>query len=109
MTGNVVRTINGEKVSDVITILEFLKYFVENKKESIQAIQMALNGELATDEKLFADVFHIWRLWNYGTRNFQETLATLFNAQTSGELHIDNLKGAKGELAIRIVITATLD
>ena len=104
MTGNVVRTINGEKVSDVITILEFLKYFVENKKESIQAIQMALNGELATDgEKLFAGRFSY--LENCGITAqeiFQETLATLFNAQTSGELHIDNLKGAKGELAIRI-------
>lgn len=104
VTGNAVRTIKGKKVSDVITILEFLKYYVDNKKESIQAIKMALDGELTTDgEKLFAGRFSY--LDNCGLNAneiFEETLITLFNAQTPGGFHIDNLKGAKGELVIRI-------
>ena len=104
VTGNAVRTIKGEKVSDVITILEFLKYYVENEKESIQAIQMVLNGELTTDgEKLFAGRFSYLETCGLNAKEiFKETLITLFNAQTLGGVNIDNLKGAKGELVIRI-------
>ena len=104
VTGNAVRTIKGKKVSDVITILDFLKYYVENKKESIQAIKMALDGGLTNDgEKLFAGRFSYLNNCGLNANEiFEETLITLFNAHAPGGFHIDNLKGAKGELVIKI-------
>ena len=33
---------------------------------------------------------------------FEETLTTLFNAPGGGALHVENLKGATGEIALRV-------
>ena len=104
VTGNAVRTSKGQKTSDVITILEFLKYYLGNKKDSIESIKIALEGKLTSDgENLFGGRFGYLNSCGLTAEEiYEQTLSVLFNAGNVGGLSIENLVGAKGELVLRI-------
>lgn len=102
---NAVRTENKEQVSDVVAILKFLAEYTANRSGSIERIRRVLNEGLlsANGKNLFAGRFAYLNTCGLTPAQiFDETLGTLFNAPGGGALHIENLKGASGEVAVRV-------
>ncbi|GAB6062694.1 DEAD/DEAH box helicase family protein [Deferrisoma palaeochoriense] len=102
---NAVRTEHREKVSDVVAILKFLAAYTAQRKDSIERIRRVLHEGLVTasGKNLFAGRFAYLNTCRLSPEQiFDETLATLFNAPGGGVLHVENLKGAAGELALRV-------
>jgi Type III restriction enzyme, res subunit len=90
---------------DIVKILEFLGRYVSDRSGSIQRIHRVLNQGLETAAKknLFAGRFtYLNTIGLSAEQIFNETLAILFNAPGGGQLYVENLKGATGEVALRL-------
>jgi hypothetical protein len=102
---NAVRTQNRREVSDVTEILLFLEAFLADGAVSATRIDAILNeGLVSADGKsIFSGLFrHLRRTGSDGATIYREMLATLFNAEAGGGLHLDYLKGQDGEIALRV-------
>ena len=103
--GRVTATLAKRDASDIVEILGFLKRFLGDRSGSIHRIKRILGqGLVATDGKdLFAGHFAYLNTCGLSpSAIFDETLATLFNAPAGGQLYVENLKGVKGEVALRV-------
>ncbi len=103
--GSVTATLAARDASDIIEILRFLSGYVANRAESIEHIRRVLHDGLVTEsgKNLFAGRFaYLNTCGLMPAQIFEETLATLFNAPGGGSLHIENIKGAGGEVAVRV-------
>ena len=104
--GRVTATLSQKDASDIVEILQFLAHYVANRAESIQRIDRVLNQGVvtATGKNLFAGRFKYLNTCDdlSPEKIFDETLATLFNAPGGGHLYVENLKGATGEVALRL-------
>jgi len=103
--GSVTATLATRDASDIVAILQFFSRYVGNRSGSIARIQTVLNQGLvtATGRNLFAERFkYLHTCGLTATQVFDETLATLFNAPAGGQLTVENLKGASGEVALRL-------
>lgn len=103
--GSVTATLAKQDASDIVEILKFLARYVADRAGSIQRIQLVLNQGLvtATGTNLFAGRFAYLNTCGLtAAQVFEETLATLFNAPGGGQLYVENLKGATGEIALRL-------
>lgn len=103
--GSVTATLATRDASDIVEILKFLAHYVADRSGSIQRIESVLNQGLitATGRNLFAGRFAYLNLAGLSAAQvFDETLATIFNAPGGGQLYVENLKGATGEVALRI-------
>ncbi|GIW20834.1 MAG: type III restriction endonuclease subunit R [Chloroflexota bacterium] len=104
---NAVRSENRRKVSDVVDILLFLAGFVRERDESVAAIDRLLKGSSglldAHNRDIFAGAFHYLNtLGLTADQAFDDILRVLFNARTTAGLHVENLKGTDGEVALRL-------
>jgi hypothetical protein len=103
--GSVTKTLASRDASDIIEILKFLSRYVSNRSASIERIERVLNQGLLTaaGTNLFAGRFtYLNTIGLSAPQVFDETLAILFNAAGGGALHVENLKGATGEIALRV-------
>jgi hypothetical protein len=103
--GSVTKTLASRDASDVIEILKFLSRYVSDRAGSIQRIERVLNQGLVTagGTNLFAGRFaYLNTIGLSPTQVFEETLEILFNAAGGGALHVENLKDATGEIALRV-------
>ena len=103
--GSVTATLATRDASDIVEILQFLARYVADRAGSIQRIEYVLNQGLvtATGRNLFAGRFTYLNTCRLSPAQvFDETLATLFNAPGGGQLYVENLKGATGEVALRL-------
>ncbi|MDF1552466.1 MAG: DEAD/DEAH box helicase family protein [Deferrisomatales bacterium] len=103
--GSVTATLATRDASDIIEILRFLAGYVATRAQSIARIRQVLHEGLitASGRNLFADRFTYLNTTGLTPEQlFDETLAVLFNAQGGGALHVENLKGATGEVALRV-------
>jgi len=103
--GSVTKTLASRDASDIIEILKFLSRYVSNRSASIERIDRVLNQGLVTagGKNLFAGRFtYLNTIGLSSAQVFDETLAILFNAAGGGALHVENLKGATGEIALRV-------
>jgi hypothetical protein len=103
--GSVTKTLASRDASDIIEILKFLSRYVSDRSGSIERIERVLNQGLVTagGKNLFAGRFtYLNTIGLSATQIFDETLAILFNAAGGGALHVENLKGATGEIALRV-------
>lgn len=103
--GSVTATLATRDASDIVEILRFLSGYVANRTDGIEHIRRVLHDGLvtATGRKLFAGRFAYLNTCGLSPAQiFDETLATLFNAPAGGSLHVENLKGAAGEVAVRV-------
>ena len=103
--GSVTATLAKRDASDIVEILRFLAGYVRNRAAGIERIRKILHQGLVTagGRNLFANRFAYLNTTGLGPEQvFDETLATLFNAPGGGALHVENLKGASGEVALRI-------
>ncbi len=103
--GSVTKTLASRDASDIVEILKFLGRYVLDRAGSIQRIQRVLNQGLETSARknLFAGRFTYLNTTGLTAEQvFNESLATLFNASGGGQLYVENLKGATGEVALRL-------
>ena len=103
--GRVVKGLAVQDASDIIEILRFLTRYVSDRAGSIQRIDQVLNQGLitATSKNLFAGRFAYLNICGLSPEQiFDETLAMVFNAPGGGQLYVENLKGATGEVALRL-------
>ena len=104
---NAVRTQQGRKVSDVVDILLFLARFVRERGDSVSVIEQLLQGRSglldAQGRDIFAGAFQYLNTLRLSAEQvFTELLSVLFNAPTPAALHVENLKGTDGEVALRL-------
>lgn len=104
---NAVRTQHQRKVSDVVDILLFLATFVRGRDEGVAAIERLLAGRSglldAKRRELFEGSFrYLNTLGLTPDQVFDDILRVLFNAPTTAALHVENLKGTDGEVALRL-------
>lgn len=104
---NAVRTQNHRKVSDVVDILLFLAAFVRERNRSEEAIGLLLAGRSglldAKGRELFQGSFqYLGGLGLTADQVFDDILHVLFNAPVAASLHVENLKGTDGEVALRL-------
>ena len=103
--GSVTATLATRDASDIVEILRFLSGYAANRAESIARIGRVLHEGLITANarNLFAGRFAYLNTTGLTPAQvFDETLATLFNAPSGGALHVENLMGATGEVAVRL-------
>jgi len=103
--GSVTATLASRDASDIVEILRFLARYVANRADSIEHIRRVLHEGLVTasGQNLFAGRFSYLNTCNLTPEQiFDETLATVFNARAGGALHVENLNGAAGEVAVRV-------
>ncbi|MBT4208220.1 DEAD/DEAH box helicase family protein, partial [Candidatus Woesearchaeota archaeon] len=92
--------------SDVINILLFIDEFIKNRTESIANIDKIMKLDSGLQSSIGVDLFEnkftfLEQLKLQATEIFDDILNIVFNA-SSGLLHIENLKGVDGEIALRM-------
>lgn len=94
-----------EEASDIVKILGFVKRYIGNPRTSMTTIDQVLNNGLSASDgrNIFAGRFAALLSSGLSPADiFQKSLDLIFNAPNGGLLHIENLKGAEGELALRL-------
>jgi hypothetical protein len=104
---NAVRSENKKKVSDVVDILLFLAEFVKDKRHTIKLLDRLLSGKPGLldqrGNEIFATAFgYLSQTKQSGEEMFGNILKVLFNSPTPAKLHVLNLKGTDGEIALRL-------
>ena len=102
---SVTATLAKQDASDIVEILQFLARYVADRAGSVQRIERVLNQGLQTADgkNLFAERFRYLHTCHLTAQQvYEETLATLFHAPGGGLLYVEHLKGAAGEIALRI-------
>ncbi|MGC8560807.1 MAG: DEAD/DEAH box helicase family protein [Phycisphaerae bacterium] len=104
---NAVRSENKRKVSDVVDILLFLAAFVKEKEQSVALLSRLLGGRPGLLDKRGNEIFataygYLSKCRLTGQQVFDDILQLLFNSPTHGLLHVENLTGTDGEIALRI-------
>ena len=103
--GSVTKSLSKREASDVVTVLRFLADYVSNRQASVRRIREVLDEGFGSQQQqeLFARRFdHLRDSGLSPEQVFDETLEVLFNAPNGGALHVENLKGAAGEVALRV-------
>ena len=104
---NAVYTENRRPRSDVLNVIRFLHRFLKNEgNRAINAIEKTLDGNSGLSDDNDTDIFHT-RL-NY-LKTFSETpeyiyrdiLNEVFHTDTSGALHLQDVRNAQGEIALK--------
>jgi hypothetical protein len=101
----VTATLALRDASDIVEILKFIDRFISDRNGSIERIGDVLNQGLvnATGKNLFANRFTFLHATGLRPENiYSEIESILFNAPGGGLLYIENLKGAPGEIALKI-------
>ncbi len=104
---NAVRTENRRKVSDVIDILLFLAEFVKDRRHSIKLLDRLLSGRPGLHDQRGSEIFatafaYLSKCGLNGDRAFDDIIKVLFNSATQAALHVENLNGTDGEIALRL-------
>lgn len=103
--GSVTKTLATRDATDIVQILRFVARYLADRQGSIQRIERVLSQGLltATGKNLFAGRFAYLNTCGLSAEQvYEETLDRLFNAPGGGQLYIENLRGATGEVALRV-------
>ncbi|WP_286856439.1 MULTISPECIES: DEAD/DEAH box helicase family protein [Sphingobacterium] len=105
---NAVRREGGKDVSDVLEIIYFLTDFLKHPTESIENIDAVIHNKAGLVDKNGYSIFETSFSYLIGQNLDAATIFTqintlVFNNTTIGaNLYLDNLKGADGELGLRV-------
>lgn len=104
---NAVRTQNGRRVSDVINILLFFAGFVRNRAETVRRIERLRTGHAglldSRDHEIFAGAFNYLAGQTRSSEDiYGDILRAVLNAPVQAALHVENLRGTDGEIALRL-------
>ena len=101
----VTASLSQKEASDIVEILRFVGRFLGERAASVAHIGRVLEeGLVAADGRdLFAGRFvYLNGLGLSAGQLFEEIQTILFNAPGGGALHVENLKGVTGEVALRV-------
>ncbi len=105
---NAVRTEQGKQVSDVLTIIYFLTDFLKNPIQSIQAIEDVVQNKAGLVDKNGYSIFETSFSYLIQQRLSGEDIfrgineLVFHNTVIGANLYLDQLKGADGELGLRV-------
>ena len=105
---NAVRKVSGEDTSDVLQIITFLTQFIKNKEVATNDISDVLNDKAGLNDNKGNSIFYdSFNYINSASLKAEEVYIDIcrrvFNSEVLGaNLYLDNLKGADGELGLRI-------
>ncbi len=104
---NAVRSENRRKVSDVVDILLFLGIFVRDRQQTVNMLDRLLGGRPGLldqhGNEIFVNAFgYLSRCRMTGEQAYDDILKLLFNSPVQASLHVENLTGTDGEIALRI-------
>lgn len=103
--GRVTASLSNKDASDIVEILLFLSRYVSDKADNVARIQRILDDGLtdATGRNLFAGRFAYLNKQGMSPEQvYDDVLATVFNTTAGGALHVENIKGVSGEIALRM-------
>jgi len=94
-------------VSDVVDILLFLAEFVKDRRHTIRLLDRLLGGKPGLHDQrgneIFATAFgYLSKCGLKGEQTYTDILKLLFNSDSQASLHVENLTGTDGEIALRI-------
>lgn len=104
----VTKTLSKEDISDVLQIVVFIKNFIKDPTTAILDIDQILKDEAGLiDSKgtsVFYDAFFYLAECQLSAEDiYKDIINKVFNSEVLGaNLYLDNLKGATGELGLRI-------
>ncbi|MBX6361696.1 MAG: DEAD/DEAH box helicase family protein [Acidobacterium ailaaui] len=104
---NAVRSENKRKVSDVVDILLLLAEFVQDRAGSEADINKLLSGTSGLLDAQGRDIFagsyqYLVKTGLSAQQAYDDILRVIFNASSPAALHVENLKGTDGEVALRL-------
>ena len=105
---NAVRKVAGVDTSDVLQIITFLTQFIKERKAAVQDISDIINDKAGLiDDKGNSIFYDSFIYLNSSTLSSEEIYMDIckrvFNSEVLGaNLYLDNLKGADGELGLRV-------
>lgn len=105
---NAVRTENKKETSDVLDIIYFLTDFLKNKEEYIKNIELILSNKAGLLDSKGYSIFdssfiYLEELGLTPEEIFEGINREVFHNHNIGaNLYLDNLKGASGELGLRV-------
>ncbi len=100
--------LSNQELSDVVYLLKFFQDFISRRSQSIEIIDTLLHGTDGLVDKrntpIFTRSLRYVRSLKLGAEEiYSDILKTIFNSEVSGAiLHLDNLKGIDGEIAMRV-------
>lgn len=102
-----VRTESGRKTSDVLEILRFLADFANNPTQATERLRRLVTATSPLLDAEGRDIFFHRFTYLLEARLtpdalYADILRRLFHALAPGKLHVENLKGQDGEIALRI-------
>ena len=105
--GKVVAGTSASDISDIQDILLFLAEYLNDRTASIGILDRIISGHADLldlhGNEIFKNSFTFLQgLHLTGDALYDDILRRLFNAAAPGRLHIENLKGVEGEVALRI-------
>jgi Type III restriction enzyme, res subunit len=104
---NAVRTQNGRRVSDVLSILLFLAGFVKDRAQAVRRIERLRTGHAglldSRNREIFAGAFnYLAGQARPSEEIYDDMLRAVLNAHVQAALHVENLRGTDGEIALRV-------
>jgi hypothetical protein len=107
--GSVTKSTSAKDISDTIDILLFLARFTSsaNKQAVLQRIEKAISGDTgllsAKGQDIFANMFpYLGDHMQTAAQVYDGILKDIFNAGSNASLHVEELKGTDGEIALRL-------
>ena len=104
---NAVYTENRQSRSDVLNVIRFLHKFLKNEKRwAIDIIEKILNNNSGLKDDNGSDVFYnrfsyLKESENTPTQIYNAILNEVFHTDSSGELHLCDIRNTPGEIALR--------
>jgi hypothetical protein len=104
---NAVRTRRGRQVSDVLDILLFVAEFLRERGVAVERIERLLGGRAGLldgqGREIFGNSFaYLVSCGMSAGEVFDDLLRTVFNAPAPAGLHVVDLKGVEGEIALQV-------
>jgi len=106
---NAVRTQNKRQVSDVVDILLFIARFAAsaNKAAVLNRIGKAISGDTSllstSGQDIFANMFgYFVEQMQTPEQIYEGIMGEVFHASGSASLHVEDIKGVDGEIALRL-------
>ena len=106
--GSVTKTTSTRDITDIEDILLFLAQFVADRSTGVRRVERIVNGKSGLHNKKGFELFpvtffeHLTSLAMSAEDIYEDVLQVIFNASGSGKLHIERLKNADGEIALRL-------
>ncbi len=106
-TVTAVRTVGGQKVSDVLDVLLFLASFTSERETVLRRIETLLSGHTGLLSGASTDAFAKSFSYLVSSKDapeviYADILKRVFNAGGTGKLHVSQIKAADGEIALRL-------